>query len=186
VVRAGARESKLNLAPLAALTGKDGKATMTGLWVVATPDPALTASDLKGYDLLFGAADSDEKHAAALALLRELKVPVPQTLETCPSCSTGATKVLDGFKAGRKIATVISSYAQPLLEGCGTIKKGDLRVIGETDPVPFIRAFASTNLPQAERDAILKALLAVSRDAALCKVMETKSGFVALTNAKKK
>jgi len=41
----------------------------------------------------------------------------------------------------RPAATVISSYAQPLLEGCGTIKKGDLRVIGETDPMPFVVAF---------------------------------------------
>ena len=38
-------------------------------------------------------------------------------------------------------AAVISSYAAALLEGCGTIEKGAIRIIGETEPVPFVTVF---------------------------------------------
>jgi ABC-type phosphate/phosphonate transport system substrate-binding protein len=179
VVRAGAKENKIDVACVAALTGKDGKTTQTGLWVVASKDPALTVSDLKGYELIFGTADCDEKHVAALTLLKDLGVTPPSKLKSCNSCSDGATKVIDGYKSGKKIATVISSYAQPLLEGCGTIKKGDLRVVGETDPLPFVAAFVNSKLTAEERTAIEKALLSVSNDAGLCKSLETKNGFVA-------
>ena len=73
---------------------------------------------------------------------------------------------------------MISSYAQPLLEGCGTIKKGDLRVVGETAPVPFIVAFVSESVPADEREAIQKSLLNVGKNKALCTAIETKAGFV--------
>src|SRR5947208_3409602 len=79
-------------------------------------------------------------------------------LETHNSCSDGATKILDMHKSGEKAVTVISSYAQPLLEGCGTIKKGDLRVLGETDPMPFVVAFISERVNASDRAAIQAAL----------------------------
>src|SRR5437899_2180084 len=188
VVRAGARANKMELAWIASLTGKDGKTTQTGLWVVADKDAALTVADLKGYRLIIGPGEADEKHTAALALLRDFSIAIPARPEMCNSCSDGALKVLDGHKAGSKVATVISSYAQPLLEGCGTIKKGDLRVIGETDPVPFVAAFVNSKLPASDRAAIQKALLAVGKDVELCKALETKKGFVAVParTAKKK
>jgi ABC-type phosphate/phosphonate transport system substrate-binding protein len=186
VVRNEAAENKLAAAPIASLTGKDGKTTMTGLFVVGGKDPAITINDLKGYRILFGVKEADEKHAAAFTLMKDLGMKYEGKIETCPSCSDGATKVVDGFKGGEKIATVVSSYAQPLLEGCGTIKKGDVRVVGETDPVPFIVAFASNSLPSIDREAIQKALFAVAKDAELCKVMETKLGFVAFDDGKKK
>jgi ABC-type phosphate/phosphonate transport system substrate-binding protein len=178
VIRAAARGNKLDLVPLASLTDKEGKTTQTGLWVVPGKDPALSVSDLKGYDLVFGNADADEKYSAALALLRDFEIKPPEKLATCGSCSDAASKVLEAYKAGKKTAAVISSYAQPLLEGCGTVKKGDLRVIGETDPVPFVTAFINSKLSTDERTAIQKALLAVGKDADLCKVLETKKGFV--------
>jgi len=179
VVRAGAQAAKLALTPVASLTDKTGKTTQTGLFVVANADPALTSGDLKGYRMLFGPADYDEKHGAALTLLKELGLPVPATPETCVSCSVGSTKVLDLHKNGEKVATVISSYALPLLEGCDTIKKGDLRVVGETDPVPFITAFVNERLGEAVRAKLRAALLAVADETGLCTALETKLGFVA-------
>jgi len=116
---------------------------MTGLFVVAAKDPALTVMDLKGYQMILGPAECDEKNGAALALFKDLGATPPSKRDTCAACSDGAVKVIDLAKKGEKAATVISSYAQPLLEGCGTIQKGDLRVIGETDPVPFIVAFVN-------------------------------------------
>lgn len=186
VVRAGAKANKLDVVPVASLTDKEGKTTQTGLWVVAGKDPALSVADIKGYDLIFGFEDAAEKYSAALALLKEFEVKVPDKLATCGSCSDAAAKILESVKAGKKTAAVISSYAQPLLEGCGTVKKGDLRVIGETEPVPFVTAFANAGLSAEDRAAIQQALLSVAKDAELCKVMETKKGFVQPARAAKK
>jgi ABC-type phosphate/phosphonate transport system substrate-binding protein len=186
VVRAEAVANKLTVTHLAALAGKDGKTTQTGLICVAAADKALTAADLKGYTIYFGTADAEEKHGAALKSLKELGVEVPVNPETCPACTDGAQKVIDLSKSGEKVATVISSYAQPLLEGCGTIKKGDLRMVGETDPVPFVAAFATGNLSAGEHAAVKAALLAIGSSKDLCAALETKGGFVEPEPAKKK
>jgi ABC-type phosphate/phosphonate transport system substrate-binding protein len=186
VVRSDAAANKLAIKHLAALSGKDGKTTQTGLICVANLDPAITLADLKEHKIFFGTADAEEKHGAAVKLFKELGVALPDKLETCVACTDGATRVIELAKGGEKVATVISSYAQPLLEGCGTIKKGDLRVVGETDPVPFVTAFATDSLSTAEQAQIKAALLAVSQDKELCKAIETKSGFVAAQPAKKK
>lgn len=187
VVKAEAKLNKVGITCVAALTGKDGLTTQTGLVVVAGTDPALTVESLKGYRIVFGPAEAEEKHGAALLLFKDLGVSVPAKLDTCVSCTDGATQVIDRFKQGEKVATVISSYAQPLLEGCGTIKKGDLKVVGETDPVPFITAYVCDSVTTSERAAITAALLDVGKDAALRTALETKAGFVSpLATAAKK
>lgn len=178
VVRAAATENKVAVTHLAALAGKDGKTTQTGLICVYATDKALTPADLKGYTVYFGTADAEEKSGAAVAIFKDFAVELPAKLETCAACTDGATKVIDEAKAGKKVATVISSYAQPLLEGCGTIKKGDLRVVGETDPVPFVAAFATGAMSAADRDTVKTALLGIGTNKDLCAVLETKGGFV--------
>lgn len=185
IIRNESKSLGLKATPLLALTGKDGKTTMTGLIVVPSLETALAVSDLKGYRILFGPSDADEKHSAALALLKDFEVPVAKVTDTCNSCSEGALKILEMQKEGVKAAAVISSYAQPLLEGCGTVKKGELRVVGATDPVPFIVAFVSDRLNSGDRGAVEKALLSVSGNAGLCTALETKSGFVSLSAKKK-
>jgi ABC-type phosphate/phosphonate transport system substrate-binding protein len=194
VVLAGAKKNSLGVTPVAALTGKDGATTQTGLVVVPAKDPALTVADLKGYRIIFGPEDCDEKHTAALTLLKEngvtpkeREVQPKAKVETCKACSDGAETILELGKDVRA-ATVISSYAAPLLEGCGHVKKGDLRVIGTTAPVPFVTAFVNDKLPQADRDAIAQALMKVHDHPPLMTALETKSGFVQLpsTAAKKK
>lgn len=186
VVRAEAGTNKLTVTHLACLAGKDGKTTQTGLICVAAADKALTAADLKDHAIYFGPAEAEEKHGAALQMLKELGLTVPEKPETCPACTDGALKVIEQAKTGKKAATVISSYAQPLLEGCGTIKKGDLRVVAETDPVPFIAAFATGAIATADQAAIKAALLAIGTNKDLCTALETKSGFVEPEPAKKK
>jgi len=114
VVRADAKASRLNLARVAMLTGKDGNTMMTGLFVVPSKDPAKSVEDLKGYRIFFGPAECAEKHSAALAVLKESGVPVPAELETCAGCDEGATKILE---MGGKGAAVISSYAAPCWRG---------------------------------------------------------------------
>lgn len=186
VTRAHAAASKLTVTRLLALTGKDGKTTQTGLVCVAGADKALTVNDLKGYTIYFGSEAAEEKHAAALELFKDLGAEVPAKPTTCPTCTDGAKKVVEGFKAGEKVATVISSYAKPLLEGCGTVKKGELRVVGETDPVPFVAVFATASLSLALRDAVVAALLEVGKHPQLCAALETKAGFVKPDDGAKK
>ncbi|HEX4588720.1 MAG TPA: PhnD/SsuA/transferrin family substrate-binding protein [Gemmataceae bacterium] len=194
VVQAGAKKHNLGVTPVAALTGKDGATTQTGLVVVPAKDPALTVADLKGYRIIFGPEECDEKHAAALALLgengitpKEQEVQPKAKVETCSACSDGAETILQ-LGPNVRAATVISSYAAPLLEGCGHVKKGDLRVVGTTAPVPFVTAFVNDALSGADRDAVTRALFRVKDHPPLLAALETKGGFVPVptTTAKKK
>ncbi len=82
------------------------------------------------------------------------------------------------LKADEKAVAVISSYAEPLLAGCGAVKKGDLRVIARSKPIPFITAFADGALSTAEQESIKTALLAVAEEVELLEALETEAGFV--------
>lgn len=179
VVRHDAAEMKLGATPLARLSGKDGKTTQTGLIVVRSADAAHSVKDLKGYRILFGNAECDEKFAAPRAMLTTAGVELAavENAETTEACSDGACKIIE-WGDNEKAAAVISSYAAPLLEGCGTIKKGDLRVVGETKPVPFITAFATDRVSAELQAEVRHALLAVGKEPDLLVALETLVGFV--------
>jgi len=190
VVKFDAERTMKKLDRVASLTNKSGGSEMTGLILVPKDDPAQTVADLKGYRIVFGPEECDEKYSAALALLEEHGVSRPEKLETSPACSDGACLILEEAKLGNHGAAVISSYAKPLLEGCGTVEKGALRIVGETAPVPFIEAFVNEELPADLRKDIQSALLKSTIDPLLRRALETKEGFVALNDeslaAKKK
>lgn len=173
-VLADAAQAKLRLHSTAMLTGKDGNVTQTGLFVARKDDPAKSIADLGSRRMLFGPASSQEKHAAALAALEAFGLPAPRPLVTKPSCSAAATAVLDK----QADVAVISSYAMPLLEGCSTIDKGALRIVGRTDPVPFIGVFVSDRVPVENEDQILCALLAARDHPGLLTALESKEGFL--------
>ena len=179
VVLYDAKKAGLQMRPVVALSGKDGNTHMTGLVLVASADPAKNVGDLKGYRIFFGTEDSDEKYAAAMSLLTKNGVTPPEKgeVETCVACSDGATKLLELGPTVRS-TTVISSYAAPLLEGCGTIKKGDLRVVGTTEKVPFVEAFVSQKLAPPEQAKIEAALMKVGTQPELMQALETLLGFV--------
>ena len=194
VVRADSGTSKIAVLPIGQLTDMQGSTQQYGLIVVNRDDPAKSVADLGGYTIIFGPSEADEKHSAAQKLLTDAGIQIPRKLTIDLACSDGACKVIDlGPKS--KTAAVISSYAQPLLEGCGTIRKGDLRVVGKTAPVAFVTAFAAKNLPVAERNRIRTALLDVATKPKVLEAMESLVGFlpvadtttsVAPTVAKKK
>ena len=181
VVKFDAAHNKLAVSPLAMLTGTDGTTTQTGLVIVPAKDPAQSAKDLKGYQIIFGPEECDEKYAAPLAYLKEQGVSVPEKPAIKPSCTKAAAAILDGNPT--KVAAVISSYAQPLLEGCGTIEKGAVRVVGKTPPVPFIGVFATAALKGEDLEIVRETLLAVAEDSELLKALESKLGFVAFEEA---
>ena len=176
VVKHDARSSKIKVKALASLTGLDGSVTQTGLVVVRKDDTAESAMDLAGYRIFFGPEDCDEKSAAPMALLKRSGVELPAKIESSPACSTAAASLRE-VPADVNAAAVISSYAGPLLEGCGTIKKGDLRVIGESDPVPFITAFVNRTVSTEDAALIKAALIDVELHAELLVALETSEGF---------
>lgn len=177
VVKHNARAASLNIRPVAALTGKDGSTMQTGLIVVRRDDPAVTVADLTGYRIFFGPEECDEKSAAPMALLREHGVPVPGQREVFGACSQAATQLVE-LEPSVKAAAVISSYAEPLLEGCGAIEKGDLRVIGISEEVPFVTAFVRQDMPESLQKSIAKSLLEVGDHGEVVKALETQLGFV--------
>jgi len=170
--------------PVLALTGKDGKTDMQGLFVVASSDPAKSVADLAGYRIFYGTEDSDEKYSAAFDVLKKNGITPTDKPDTCAACSDGATKILELGPTVRT-ATVISSYAAPLLEGCGTVKKGDLRVIGQTASVPFVEAFVSEALPANDQAKIEAALAKMGTHIELMQAMESLLGFVPIAPQKK-
>jgi outer membrane protein assembly factor BamB len=178
VVAAEAARAQRPLAPVAALTGLDGTTTQRGLVVVHRDDAARAVADLADHVIVLGPADCEEKHAAARRLLDGHEVAVPKECDEAKDCTEAAERVLAARAAGdRPVAAVVSSYAAPLLEGCGTIRKGDLRVVGETADVPFITAFVDERLDAATRTAILEALADVAEDPLLKLKLESKAGF---------
>ncbi len=178
VVNFDAKRAGMKFAPVADLTGKDGKTTQTGLVVVLNEDPAKKIEDLKTYKILYGNVEADEKHAAVMKMFKNHQFIIPEKPTTCAACDEGAMKLMDMAKEGQIGAAVISSYAKPLLEGCGTVPKGALRVIAETEPVPFVVAFINEGAGADVKETVSKALMEVKDNAELCKIMETKNGFV--------
>lgn len=176
VVLSDAAKAEMEVVPVAQLTGMDGLTTQTGLIVVRNDDPAQSVDDLKGYRIFFGPSDCEEKSAAIMSLLKVQGIQVPDKPETCAACSDGAVKILE--LGDVRAAAVISSYAKPLLEGCGTIQKGDLRVVGESDPVPFVTALVNTELDKSTRQQVRDALMEVQYDVDTMLALETKNGFV--------
>ncbi|MCA9260167.1 MAG: PQQ-binding-like beta-propeller repeat protein, partial [Planctomycetales bacterium] len=179
VVRHEGARLKLQPHPLAQLSGKDGSTTQQGWVVVWSGDAAQSIGDLKGYRILFGPPDCAEKFAAARRLLASHRIELPpvEACETSEACSDGAAMVV-GWGDSQRAAAVISSYAAPLLEGCGTIKKGDLRVVGKTEPVPFVTAFATKALDADQQAALREALLDTATEPELLTALESLLGFL--------
>ena len=184
VVRADATASKRELSAIGHLTGKTGSIQQQGLNVVPAKDPPQTVADLDGYDIYFGPAAFRDEHSAAMDLLTRHGVAIPKELSITQSCSGGAAKVVERGPEG-KSAAVISSYAAPLLEGCGTVKKGDLRVIARTEPLPFITAFVAADLPAEKQRKVQRALTSMAGEPELCQALETLAGFLPVADETK-
>lgn len=179
VVSADAAAIKLPLRTLAALSDITGGISLTGLFVVRQNDPAKSLADIGSHRLLFGPEDSIEKHAAAMASLEAFGIPVPGKIVTGSGCSAAAISVIENTAD----CAVISSYALPLLQGCGVIEKDELRIIGRTDPVPFITVFISETAGKTTGQTILTALLKANKNRKLMAAMESRNGFIPLPPA---
>ncbi len=178
VVLADADAAKIDITAIARLTDRQGSTEQCGMIVVNKEDPAQSIEDLAGYTIIFGPEEAEEKHSAALEILDKAGVAIPKKRRQIDAaCSDGACKVIDlGPKS--KTAAVISSYAQPLLEGCGTIKKGDLRVVAKTSSVPFVTAFVSDTLAKKDCAKVQAALADVALQPQVLEALESLVGFM--------
>jgi ABC-type phosphate/phosphonate transport system substrate-binding protein len=190
VVRADAKLANQPMTGISQLTDLKGNTTQYGMIVVNKADPAKTVANLTDYTIIFGPSEAEEKHSAAIQLLEKAGVHIPIDRQKIDdACSDGACKVID-LGPTSKTAAVISSYAQPLLEGCGTIKKGDLRVVGTTTPVPFVTVFTSDSLDATLQKQITTALADAAIKPQVLEALESLAGFIPLladsSGAKKK
>lgn len=173
-VVADATKVGIRVRTVAMLTSKDGAVTQTGLFVVRRDDPARSVADLKSHRVLFGPEDAVEKHSAAVATLEAFRVPVPRSPSVKASCSAAALAVAE---TDTDVA-IVSSYAMPLLEGCGTIDEGTLRVVGKTDPVPFIGLLATDRVDRQDEQRLAAVLAEVRTQQALLAALESRDGFI--------
>ena len=180
LVRHGTSVAKLACQPVAMLTDLEGNTTHTAAFIVRANDPAKELKDIAGRSILFGLSDADKKLEAAIESLREAGVTLPAKLEKRATYSDAALDVLDSTATPPPVA-VIPTFALPLLEGCGSVKPGSFKVIGQTRPVPFVTVFVSDNIASAKREAILRTLLEIKSDAKLLKAMESRDGFKPIT-----
>lgn len=176
VVRSGAHKLSRVVAPVALLSDQNGSTAQKGLFVVRSKNKASSILDLDGFDIFFGPESCDEKYLAPMSKLKEADVDF-QVGEICDTCSVAAKKLLE-ISDDTKQAAVISSYAEPLLLGCGNIKQGDLRVVASSEEVPFVSAFLDSGLSKDLRSAIKIALLKTRSNADVIGSLQSKSGFV--------
>jgi outer membrane protein assembly factor BamB/ABC-type phosphate/phosphonate transport system substrate-binding protein len=166
----------IRVRPIALLSDRRGKVLQEGLFVVRDADEARSVGDLVEHRILFGPEDADEKHSAARNALEAFGISVPADVAVKPSCSAAALAVVERDAD----AAVVSSYAMPLLEGCGTIGNGELRIVGTTGAVPFIALFTSKHFDRDLARSVLRALQEAGKDAGLLSSLESRDGFVPL------
>lgn len=176
LVAHAAQQARWPARPLCELTDREGRTTAAALFVARKDDPARALKDLAGRRVLLGLAGADARHAAARAALAALALEPPPRLETRGPGNEAALDVLDSTASPPPVA-VIPEYALPLLEGCGSVTPGDLKVLGRTAPAPFITVFVSTALSKDLAARVEKALLDVGKDARLLRALESKEGF---------
>ena len=184
LVEHGAARAKLQCHPVAELTGLDGATTVNAVFVAQARDSAKALKDLAGRKVLIGLPAADAQHAAALAALHSAKLDPAAASESREAGNKVALDVLDSTTSPPPVA-VIPSYALRLLEGCGSITPGDLRIIGTTKAAPFITAFVSDNFAADKERKVVELLLGLKRDAKLLKAMESRDGFVPVSAPRK-
>ncbi|NOS71199.1 MAG: PQQ-binding-like beta-propeller repeat protein [Verrucomicrobia bacterium] len=178
-----AKRAALKCHPVCELTDPDGNTTLTASFVVRSDDQAKDLKGISGRKFLFGLADTEVNHAVVQAALRASGVETTAAPEKRAAYSDAALDVLDSQSPPHPVA-VIPGYALRLLEGCGSITPGDLKVIGKTQPVPFITVFVGENIQAEKEQKILKTLLGINSDAKMLKAMESRDGFKPVTDKK--
>lgn len=179
VVEAGMKKANVPARAIAELTDQEGQTELAGAIIVRSGDSARELKDLGKRKVFAGLPEDDAKFAAALTALKAGGVEVTETKHS--AYSDAALDMLDSDEKPLPIV-VAPSYAVKLLEACGSVRPGNLRIIARTEPAPFITVFASENVRNTEK--LAKALLDVKKDSALLTALESKEGFKAIDDKK--
>lgn len=171
----GAKKGGLKCHPVCELTDTEGSSTLSAVFVTRSDDAARELNDIRDRKLLIGLPEQDAKYEASLAALRALNVN-PANSERRGSFTDAALDMLDSTLSPAPVA-VIPAYGLRLIEGCGSVKPGSLRVIGKTQTVPFITVFVSDNLPAEKEEKARRMLLGIKSDPRMLKLMESRDGF---------
>ena len=174
----GTEQAGMKSKPICELTDPDGETTLAATFVTRSSDPAKSLKDIAGRKILFGLPEPDGKNAAAIAALRAAAVELPAKLERRAVYTDAALDVLDG----KASVAVVPGYGLRLIEGCGSVRPGELKVIGMTQPVPFITVFLNDAITPEKREKILSTLLGIKSDAKLLKALESRDGFKPLNS----
>ncbi|MFN0067872.1 MAG: PQQ-binding-like beta-propeller repeat protein [Limisphaerales bacterium] len=177
---AAAARAGRSLRPLAVLTGLDGTSTVTAVFAARRDDPAGGIGDLAGRTILVGLAESDAAQAALRSALDAAALqPAPQLVVRGAETKVGLD-VLDSAATPPPVA-VMPEHVLRLLEGCGSITPGSLKVIGRTAPQPFITVFVGATTESQQVARLRQALRDL--DAPLRQALESSEGFRALDGA---
>ena len=97
---------------------------------------------------------------------------------TCSACNDGATshRVGKNGEKGRDRDLQLCPAAARRLRHRS--RRATCGVVAETDPVPFVVAFINDGSAGDMKESLTKALMDVKENADLCRVLETKYGFV--------
>jgi outer membrane protein assembly factor BamB len=168
--------AKVQSHPVAELTGLDGATTSPALIVVQSNDIVRTNRDLAGRTLLFGMRESNARYAAVLDRLRKTGVEASVKRLERTSAQEAALDVLD---SGEPLppAAILPAYALPLLEGCGTVKPGTLRVVDRSEPVPFVGVYVDDAMPEILEKKVIRCLEGIRDQPKDLKSLETRDGF---------
>lgn len=163
VVQFDVRKSKIELTLLAMLSGKDGSTTQTGLLVVPSRDAAQ-------------AWPTSRVTASSLDPRKATRSMPPHSRCSNNSTCLGAWQARNVRRLRRGCLPRAGTAGRRARCGCHLElrqaaarrlrhrQEGDLKVIGETQPVPFIAAFATGSVPAEQRQPLLDALVKVSSD----------------------
>ena len=173
IVEFDAATEKIQIKPLAKLTGLDGRTDLRGVFLVRKENKSKGIKELLGQKIVLGPVEDEDAHAAAIRTLKATGVFDQVEILVAGSIDSGAVQVGDK----EADVAVVSSFMPPLLEGCGKFDRGSMRVLGETQPVPFVEFFATEHVSLALEMRIRKALDSVRSDLTLLGAMESKSGF---------
>ena len=179
VVQHDADQTNFPVTPLLRLTDWDGETNLHGIFLVPAKSPIQSPADLKDARIVLGPEEDQESHVAAINRLKAAQVLKTDHIRSAHSLEEAVYAVADG----EADAVVISHYLPPLLEGCGKIEKGSLRVVARTAAVPFVTVFASREVAVEERSVLKAAFLKINTDQQLIKKLESKSGFVSIEAA---
>lgn len=146
VVEHAARQAEIQVRAVASLTDPDGCTDTRGSFLVRADSPVKTLNDLRGKHVLFGPPEVAESHAAAIAALKAGGVEVPTSVDSEEHHSVAALSVV----TKEADVAVLPAFGWRRVVGCGTVPDGLLKVIDNTDPVPFTTVWVTDAI---DRDA---------------------------------